>query len=197
MTGIEISSDDVRLLDQMGNANLLVDRSVWPMAATRRVAARGGGYSASVLTGLAMMGSPMLAGEAAGGCARFLHRARARVKEGGTVASLVEEILARRERVMGFGRPVVGPDERVPIMRSVLVQHGRAALPFVTMLNEADDAFFAGRGLRMTSAALAAAILCDYGMNPDQVHAVANYWVHVNVYAQGLFSGERGVRSDV
>lgn len=195
MTGIDLSARDADLLDQIGNANLLVDRRVWPMAATRRVAARGGGYSASVVAGLAMMGSPMLAGEAAGGCARFLWRAREAAAQGRNVASLVDEVLSRRERIMGFGRPVVGPDERVPVMEALLAQHGRDRLPFVNLLREADDALFAARGLRSTSAAWAAAILCDYGMTPAQVHAVSNYWVHVCVYAQAVFSGERGLVS--
>jgi hypothetical protein len=196
MTGVELSTEDARMLDQMGNCNLLVDRHAWPMAVTRRVAARGGGYSAAVMSGLAMMGSAMVAGEAAAGCARFLQRAKVRVKEGGTVAGLVDELLARKERVMGFGRPVVGPDERVPVMRSMLVRYGRDSLPFVRLLEQADGAFFAARGLRSTSAAWAAAVLSDYGMTPEQVHAVSNYWVHVNVYAQAIFSGERGVRSE-
>lgn len=37
-----------------------------------------------------------------------------------TVADLVAEIVARDERVMGFGRPVVGPDERVPVTLALL-----------------------------------------------------------------------------
>jgi hypothetical protein len=193
MTGIDITPRDVELLDQMGNANLLVDRHVWPMAATRRVAARGGGHSASVVAGLAMMASPMLAGEAAGNCARFLQRARRAVESGGTVHAYVAEILAQGERVMGFGRPVVGPDERVPVMTAVLERYGRFDLPFVTLLREADCAFFAHKGLRSTSAAWAAAILSDYGMTPEHVHAVSNFWVAVTVYSQSLFSGEHAI----
>lgn len=193
MTGIEITPRDAELLDQMGSANLLVDRRVWPMAATRRVAARRGGHAAAVVAGFAMMASPMLAGEAAGNCARFLQRARRAVESGGTVAAYVDELVAQRERVMGFGRPVVGPDERVPVMAAALQRYGRYDLPFVTLLREADDAFFAAKGLRSTSAAWAAAMLSDYGMTPDQVAAVANYWVAVCVYAQSLYSGERAI----
>ena len=72
MTGIEISADDAAMLDEFGTLNLLIDRKVWPMAATRRAAARGGGYTAGVLAGWAMMGSTVLAGAAAAECARFL-----------------------------------------------------------------------------------------------------------------------------
>lgn len=193
MTGIDLRERDCELLDYLGTVNLLVDRHVWPMAATRRVAARGGGYSAAVVTGFAMMGSPMLAGEAAAGCARFLQRAQAEVQAGGSVKAFVERILRDGERVMGFGRPVVGPDERVPFMADALERAGRLDLPFVRLLREADLAFFGAKGLRSTSAAWAAAALSDFGMNPEQVLAVSNYWVAVCVYSQALYSAERSV----
>lgn len=197
ITGIELPPRHAEMLEQMGNVNLNIDRRAWPLAATRRVAARGGGYTAAVVAGLAMMGSPVLAGNAAADCARFLRRARAAVEAGGSVPALVDELLARRERVMGFGRPIVGPDERVPVMEALLTRYERAHLPFVTLLRLADDAFFAARGLRSTSAAWAAAILSDFGMTPEQVHAVSNFWVSVCVYAQSVYAGERGLRPPI
>ena len=63
----------------------------------------------------------------------------------------------------------------------------------MTLLRAADEAFAARKGLRSTAAAWAAAILSDLDMSPDAVHAVSNYWVAANVYAQALFSGERGL----
>jgi hypothetical protein len=190
MTGIELPARDAEMLDQIGNATLQPDRRAWPMAVTRRVGARGGGYQAAVLAGFAMMGAPMIAGEAAASCARFLMRAQAADRP---VAELVVELLARKERVMGFGRPAVGPDERVPVMQAILRQYGRDALPYVSTLRAAEAAFVEHKGLSTTAAAWAAAILLDYGMTPEHVHAVSNYWVAVAVYAQAVFSGERGL----
>lgn len=190
MTGIEISARDAEMLDQIGNATIQPDRRAWPMAVTRRVGARGGGYQAAVLAGIAMMGAPMIAGEAAANCARFLRRARAANRP---VGEVVLEVLARKERVMGFGRPAVGPDERVPIMRDILRQYARDALPYASTLVAAEAAFIEHKGLATTAAAWAAAILLDYGMTPEQVHAVSNYWVSVAVYAQAVFSGEQGL----
>jgi hypothetical protein len=193
MTGIELATRDAEMLDAIGQVNLNADRRAWPLAVTRRIAARGGGYAAAVVGGTAMMGAQVLAGSAAGDCARFLRRALHAQREGRPVAELITDLLARRERVMGFGRPIVGPDERVPVMQDLLQRYGRADLPYVTLLRAADDAFFAQKGLRSTSAAWAAAILSDLGMSPEAVHAVANYWVTVCVYAQALFAGERGL----
>jgi hypothetical protein len=193
MTGLDLPSEDAAMLEQLGNANLQADRGAWPLAATRRVAARGGGYGGAVVAGLAMMGSPVLAGNAAADCARFLHRAQAAVEAGGSVDELVTGLLARRERVMGFGRPVVAADERVPVMQAILVRHERDQLPFVRLLRAAEQSFAAHRGLGSTSAAWAAAILSDYGMTPLQVHAVCNFWVSVCVYAHAAYATERGL----
>jgi citrate synthase len=176
------------MLDELGQANLLVDRRAWPMAVTRRVAARGGGYAAAVVAGTAMLAAPVLAGAAAADCARYLRRVRA---DGRPVDDLVAETVARKERVMGFGRPLVGPDERVPIMQATLARYGRDDGPYVTLLHQVEAAFSARKGLRSTSAAWAAAVLTDLGLTPDAVQAVSNYWVAVCIYAQALFSSER------
>lgn len=193
MTGVELDPADAAMLEQLGNANLQLDRRAWPLAATRRVAARGGGFAAAVVAGQAMMGSPVLAGSAAADCARFLLRAREAVDAGHTVADLVADLVARGERVMGFGRPVVGPDERVPVMLAILHRRGRAELPFATLLRAAETAFLTHKDLRSNAAAWAAAILLDFGMTPEQVHAVCHFWVAVCVYAHATFAGERGL----
>lgn len=193
ITGLELTGEQAAMLDEFGITNLLVDRGAWPMTVTRRVGARGRDYASAVIAGAAMMGSRVLAGAAAADCARFLQRARAAELAGRPVADLVREILADRGRIMGFGRPVVGPDERVPVTEQLLRRHGRHDLPHVNVLRAADDAMFAHKRLRSTAAAWAAAILLDLGMTPDHVHAVSNYWVHVNVYAQAIYSVERGL----
>jgi hypothetical protein len=189
IAGIEIGERDSRLLEEFGLANIIVDRRAWPMAVTRRVAGRGAGFAAAAIAGGAVMESPMLAGGAAEGCARFLHTCAAAQDRGIAVAETVAGILARKERVMGFGRPLVGPDERVPIMDATLARFGRADGRHVTILREADAAFAAQKGLRTTSAAWAAALLTDLGLDPVAVHAVSNYWITLCLYAQATFSG--------
>jgi hypothetical protein len=191
ITGIELAESDARLLEAFAVANILVDRRAWPMAITRRVGGRGNGLAAAVLAGVAAMESPVLAGAAAGNCARFLQAAAAAQARGQSVAATVAEYLGRRERVMGFGRPLVGADERVPIMNASLERHGRAHGKFITILRLADDAFAAQKGLRTTSAAWAAALLSDLGVDPAGVHAVCNYWVTLNVFCQAAFSAAR------
>lgn len=193
ITGLELGTEDATMLEHIASASLAIDRRAWPLAATRRVAARGGGFAAATVAGQAMMGSSVLAGNAAAGCARFLHRALAVAREGGSVRAMVATIVADGGHVMGFGRPFVGYDERAPIMQALLARRGRDQLPFVTLLREAEAAFASHKGLRSNAAAWAAAILSDFGMSPEQVHAVCHFWVSVCVYAHASFAGERGL----
>lgn len=190
ITGKELSHAHAEMLDAFGAANLLVDPRAWPMAVTRRAASRDSTYAEAVLAGQAMLGGTVVAGAAAGNCARFLRQVREEVAAGRRVSDVVADVFARRERVMGFGRPAVGPDERVPIVEQLLRRYERHDLPCVKLLREIEDAFAAQRGLRTTAAAWAAAILGDFDMTPTQVEAVSNYWVSVCVAAQAAFTLE-------
>ena len=193
MTGLELPARHAQLLEQIGNANLQADVGAWPLAVTRRAAATGGSYAEAVVGGLAMMSSPVLAGAAAADCAAFLLRVDAAQDEGRVVADVVTDVLARRERVMGFGRPVVPVDERVVMMQQLLAEYGRDREHYVTLLREVAEAFYAQKGLRTSSAAWAAAVLLDFGMTPLQVQAVCNFWVSVCVYSQAVYACERGL----
>lgn len=188
ISGVAISCRDADMLDELGQSNLLVDRRAWPMAVTRRVAARGGGYAAACVAGIAMLGAPVLAGAAAADCARFLRSIGDR-----SPAEVVAEVIRSKQRVMGFNRPLMGPDERVPIMKGILARYGRDDGPYIRLLTEVEAEFHAQKGLGTTSAAWAAAVLSDLGMTPDAVQAVSNYWVAVCIYAQALFSTERAL----
>lgn len=193
ISGVEISSSESQMLEAIAVSCMTVDRRAWPMAVTRRIAARGGEVADAVAGGVAMMGAPLLAGRAAGLSARFLRHALAARQQGRSAEEVVDEVLAAGERVMGFGRPAVGPDERVPIIRRAVQEAGRGALPYAAVLCELEAAFERRRGLTSTAAAWAAAVLSDLGMSPEAVEAVSNSWVSVTVYAQAAFSRERGL----
>ncbi len=191
IAGVELSSSDAAMLEQFALACLTVDRRAWPMAVTRRVAGHGGGIAAAVVAGAAMMASPMLAGVAAADCARFLRSAAEAESSGVAVTDTIAALLARKERVMGFGRPVVGPDERSPVLEQIIARYGRGDGRYVSLLRRAEAAFFEQRGLKTTAAAWSAAILSDLGLTPPAVHALSNHWVTVCVFAQAAFSDER------
>lgn len=193
ITGIELAPSEAHLLETIGVICLTADRRAWPLAVTRRIAGRGSAYSDAVAGGMAMMSSQLVGGRAAGHTARFLRRALEGKRQGRAIDELVAEVLAAGERVMGFGRPVVGPDERVPLIRDAVRRAGRAELAYASALGEVEESFARRKGLRPTAAAWAAAVLSDFGMSPEAVEAVSNFWVSVTVYAQAAFTLERRV----
>lgn len=193
IAGLEISASDAEMLDRLGVANIVVDPRAWPMAVTRRAAANGGGVAAGLVAGYAMATSPILAGSAAADCARFLREVQARVAAGETIPGIVDGVFTERRRVMGFGRPVAGPDERCPVMESIAVKYGRGDGPFVTILRAVEAEFVRHRGLRTTAAAWAAAIMSDVGCSPDAVNGVSSIYVNLCFLAQAVFSAERGL----
>ena len=65
----------------------------------------------------------------------------------------------------------------------------------MTVFRRVEQALIEQKGLHANAAAVASAALLDFGMTPEGVQAVSNYWVAVAVYAQALFSGEQGVKT--
>jgi len=193
ITGIELSPSDAELLDQLGVANIAADQRAWPMAVTRRVAANGGGLAHALTAGYAMLTSPVIAGMAAADCARFLREVRERVSSGERVPAIVDGVFAQHRRVMGFGRPVVGPDERCPVMEAIAKKYGRDQGTHVTLLREVEAEFVRHRGLKTTAAAWAAAIMSDLGFSPDGVNAVSTIYLNVCFLAQATYSSERAI----
>jgi hypothetical protein len=195
ITGLDLSPSDAEMLEQIGVANVAVDQRAWPLAAARRVAARGGGFAAAVMAAAAVMGATVMGAGAAAACARSLVRVQEEVARGATVGEVVDGILARHERIMGFGRPVVGPDERAPVMEALAVKYGHGDGPSMRLVRALEEQFQRKRGLTTTAAAWAAAVMADLGMTPDGVHAVTNLYVTPAVFAQAVFSAEQGVRA--
>lgn len=191
ITGVELSASDAEMLERIGVANVAADHRAWPLAVTRRVAGHGGDLCAAVVAGAAVMGSPIIGSTAGGGAARLLRRVEAAVARGEPLASVLDAMLARRETLLGFGRPVVGPDERVAPVREALRARGRDGGPQVRLLEDIEAHLMARKGIRSNVAAWVAAAMGDLGFTPDGVQAVSNVYLHVCVLAQAVFSAER------
>lgn len=191
ITGIELSASDAEMLERIGVANVAADHRAWPLTVTRRVAGHGGDLCASVVAGAAVMASPLIGSTAGAGAARLLRRVEAAVARGESLASVLDAMLARRETLLGFGRPVMGPDERVAPVQEAMRAHGRGDGAQVRLLRDIEAHLVARKGIRSNVAAWVAAVMGDLGFTPDHVHAVTNVYLHVCVLAQAVYSAER------
>lgn len=196
LTGIELSPSDAEMLDQVGVANVAVDQRAWPLAAARRVAGRGGGFAAAVVAGQAIMGSSIMGPESAACSARSMVAIQRRVAAGESVEAILDDYLARKERIMGYGRPVVGPDERSDVMESIARKYGRGDGVYVLLAREIERALVARKGLTSTAAAWVAAIMLDLGFSPVAVQALTSVYLSAALSAQAVYSGEIGVKRE-
>lgn len=189
--GVALSADDADLLDRSGVLTQLLAPEIWPLALTRRIAARGGGLGASLLGGVAALCTPRLAGLPVAGFMRFLDRVDRGVVSGATVDEIVAAALRAGERIPGFGRPVLGPDERVPRQLELYARRGRADGPSVRLAQEIDRAASAVKGIRLNSAGMHGALMRDLGFSPDAAAAFSTIYFIVPVLAHAVFAGER------
>jgi hypothetical protein len=189
--GVTLSAEDAELLAQSGIVTQLLEVEIWPLAVTRRIAARGAGLGAALLGGVAALCTPRLAAMPVAGFMRFLDRVEQDLAGGSSLDEVIGAVLKARERVPGMGRPVLGPDERVPQQLSLYARYGRAEGPSVQLARGIDRSFFAAKGLRINSAGMHGALLRDLGFSPPAAAALSTLYFIVPVLAHAVFAEER------
>lgn len=101
----------------------------------------------------------------------FLRRTRQQVDAGADLSTLLQEELRRHRTIAGYGRPVVGTDERLPHLLRRAENLGIERGPYVELAFEIERCLMAGRWrLRMNYAALAAAFCADMGFAPQEFY---------------------------
>jgi hypothetical protein len=191
IAGLELSSRDAALLEQLGVNTQLLDPHIWPLAVTRRIAARGGRIGRSLVGGVAALFTPGITVEPVAAFMRFLDAVQAAVEEGGSVASVVGQQLVRGEKIAGLGRPVLGPDERVPHAIALARRYGRAGGKSVRLAHAVERVLQRAKGLVLNSAGLQGAIMRDMGFAPDAAAAFCGLYFIVPLLAHHAFVRER------
>lgn len=180
IAGVDLSGSDAELLDEVGVIAQLADPRIWPLAVSRRIAANGGAGSDAFIAGLATLMTAQMTGMPAGGFVRFLDRVERLVADGRTVESVIDEILERRERVPGVGRPVLyGIDERVPPMLDAIRRHQREDGPSVRLARELGAVLERRKGLLVNSAGTYGALVRDLGFSAGAAQTFA--WLYFAV----------------
>jgi hypothetical protein len=191
IAGLELSSRDAGLLEHLGVNTQLLDPHIWPLAVTRRIAARGGRLGRSLVGGVASLFTPGISVEPVAAFMRFLDEVQSAVDGGGNVASFVQDELRRGRTIAGFGRPVLGPDERVPHAMALARRHRRAGGRSVRLARAVERTLREAKGLVINSAGVQGAIMRDMGFAPDGAAAFCALYFVVPLIAQHAFVVER------
>jgi hypothetical protein len=191
IAGLELSARDARLLEQLGVNTQLLDPHIWPLAVARRVAAQGAPLARVLVASVAALFTKNITVQPVAAFMRFLDETEQASQGGKAVGPFIQGELLRGRRIPGFGRPVLGPDERVPHALKLARRHGRAGGPSVRLARSVERALRASKGLVINSAGLQAAIMRDMGFSPDGAAAFCAVYFLVPLLAQYAFVAER------
>lgn len=193
--GVDLGATDAALLAHSGVLTQLLAAEIWPLALTRRIAARGAGLGPALVGGVAALCTPNLAGLPVAGFMRFLAQLERDMARGRSLDEVIASVVQRRERIPGVGRPVLGPDERVPQQLALYARYGREGGPSVRLAVAVDRSLFAAKGLRLNSAGMHGALLRDLGFSPAAAAALSTLYFIVPVLAHAVFAEERAGKS--
>jgi len=108
------------------------------------------------------------------GAMDFFYRADAKLRQGQLLADVIRAELKKYRVVSGYGRPIVDADERIsPLLRfaKTLGQHDGY---YVQLAFQVHDYLKSSRyKYQINVAALAAAILADQGLSPEELYNLA------------------------
>ena len=192
IAGLELSARDARLLEQLGVNTQLLDPHIWPLAVARRVAAQGAPLARVLVAGVSALFTKNITVQPVAAFMRFLDETEQARQGGKAVGLFIKGELLRGRLIPGFGRPVLGPDERVPHALKLARRYGRAGGASVRLARSVERALRASKGLVINSAGLQAAIMRDMGFSPDGAAAFCAVYFLVPLLAQYAFVAERG-----
>jgi hypothetical protein len=179
ITGRRFSAAEVKLLHRIWTYTSYPDARLW----NNRVAAVAGSARS---TGNLAISAAMAVSEASiyGGrpvirCIDFLQRTKRKLEDGASTgasagAKLVDIVkweIGNYRAIAGYGRPIVGVDERIAPMMKLAKELGMDQRPFVRLAFDVEKALLAGRyRLHMNFAALAAALVADMGFSAREYY---------------------------
>jgi citrate synthase len=166
ITGRRYSAEEIRILHALWMKTSYPDPRLW----NNRVAAVAGSARS---TGNLAISAALAVSEASIYGRRpdiraidFLLRTKARVDQGSPLPDLLAEEMARRRAVYGYGRPIIGTDERIPHMMALVTDLGLDGRPYVRLAFEVERTLREGRWrMHMNFAGLAAALVADMGFS--------------------------------
>lgn len=184
------TDEETELLDLLAAVTTVADPRIWPLKLARVVSSYG-----STLAGFAAAQLP-LEGDRIGPpitvhAAQMLVEVRAAldaVSDDDQRREAVKAVVARRERLVGFGIPFRPEDERYVALRRELEARGRTGRPHWLAQELLADVVRAERGLSPNIGIGTAALLLDMGHSPSEAAAIVHF-VNQHVFVANAFEG--------
>jgi citrate synthase len=170
ITGRFFNKKELKVLNSIWTYTSYPDPRIW----NNRVAALAGTAESTLGLGLAAaiaVSEADLYGVRPGkrGLDFFVRLKRA-VDAGESISHFTEQEIQAGRKVYGYGRALVGGDERIPHFLNMLKKYGMDEGPHIRLAIEVEKILKA-KGLAMNFAAPTAAVAADLGFSPDEFHA--------------------------
>jgi hypothetical protein len=165
--GVRRTADEAAMLDDLAAAVCVADPRIWPCKLAR-VSAGYGSPLAGVAASTYAMQDALIGPWTAQGAAEFLEAC-------GTSASREElsRQISAKKRVLGFGVPARGRDERVLALSERIKARGRETLPWWKVTEALIDLMRSERGIEPNISIAFAAACLDLGFAPKQIGLLA------------------------
>lgn len=171
ITGRRFSPAQLTVLHRIWTYTSYPDPRLW----NNRVAAVAGSVRS---TGTLAISAAMAVSEASiyGGrpvirCIDFLQRTQRLRESGAILVDIVKSEIGKFRAIAGYGRPIVGVDERIVPMMKLVQEQGMDKQPFLQLAFDVERVLLEGRyRLRMNFAALAAALVADMGFSAREYY---------------------------
>jgi hypothetical protein len=113
----------------------------------------------------------------------FLLRTKEQLDKGQDLSELVRTELKKYKRIFGYGRPIIGQDERIEPLMALAKELGFAEGPYVKLAFAVEQILLRDRGyLHMNIAVLLAALAADQGLSRREY-----YHFMVLCFSAGMF----------
>jgi Citrate synthase, C-terminal domain len=172
ITGRRFSPVEVKMLHRIWTYTSYPDARLW----NNRVAAVAGSArstgSLAISAAMAVSEASIYGGRPVIRCIDFLQRTKRKLETGGeNIVDIVKWEIGNFRSIAGYGRPIVGVDERIAPMMKLAKELGMDQRPFVRLAFDVERALLEGRyRLRMNFAALAAALVADMGFSAREYY---------------------------
>lgn len=172
ITGRRFTPEQIKLLHGIWVTTSYPDTRIW----NNRVAGLAGNARSTpvlgITAGLAISEAWIYGGVPGVKAIDFFQRAGKAINDGRNIRDIVEEELATRKLVFGFGRPIDSRDERLPWLADIARSLGLAdGLHFKLAFEVEKILLDMGKlNLLMNYAGLTASLAADLGLSPREFH---------------------------
>ncbi len=168
ITGREFTDNQLRYMNFMWIATSYPDAGIWP----NQAASLGGTVrttpSLSLVAGVAISEARLYGRKPDRRVLDFFYRAADKLDAGALLEQVVEEEIAERKVVYGYGRPLVRLDERVAHTLKVIEELGLDQGRYFNIALDVYRYLKKSRGLSVNIAAIYASTMADMGFSTEE-----------------------------